>query len=539
MKRSSLALLLPLVPACVDASRSTQEPGSQKPLGLAVLVDTEDDPHPISPRIYGVNPHSGHACDDADVRYGSCRLGGNRWTAYNWENNLSNAGRDYCFQNDEHLGSPDDPPGSAATYVLEQAARVGAAAMLTVPIVDLVAGEATGGSGPPGCSGDVRAIADFETAVMRRNEPVSGDPDGAFDPDDAVVYQDQFVALVRDRAAEIRDAEVVFSLDNEPDLWADTHPEVHPERVGYRELVERSVDYGLAIKNTWPEAEVAGFASYGYQGYLSLQGAEDAEGRFVDYFLREMARAEEEHGVRLIDYLDVHWYPEISPENEDGEARRLTTADSFPEMVQERVQAARSLWDPNYVESSWVGSVAGAVRLIPWLSDIVAEQYPGTKLAITEWYYGGGNHISGAIAHADALGAFGRHGVELATLWPHTPDDAFVKAAFRVYRNYDGEGAAFGDTSVGARTTDDEVLAAYASLTRADELVLVVINRSDAAEEVELDVEHTATLTPSRAFTLTETGPDLRESDLPDRVGRNHFRSEFSAYSVSVLEFAP
>jgi hypothetical protein len=197
------------------------------------------------------------------------------------------------------------------------------------------------------------------------------------------------------------------------------------------------------------------------------------------------------------------------------------------------------LWDSNYSEPSWIGTNAGTVRLIPWLSEIVAAEYPGTKLAITEWYYGGGNHISGAIAHTEALGAFGRHGIELATLWPHSEDDAFVKAAFRVFRNYDGEGAAFGDTSVGARTTDDDVLAAFASLTRDDQLVLVVINRTDEEQQVELEIDHDANLLPARAFTLTSESPDLRESEAPDRVGRNHFQREFPPYSVSVLEFAP
>lgn len=539
MKSSLLALLVVALAGCVDSSMSPDEGSGGESFSLSVVISPEDDPHPISPRIYGINPHTGHDCDDPDTHYGSCRLGGNRWTAYDWENNLSNAGRDYCYQNDELLGSMKDEPGSGATYVLEQAASVGAAAVLTVPIVDLVAGEPTSGDGPPQCGGDVRKVPDYETAVMRKNEPHSDDPDAAPDLDDGVVYQDQFVAHVRDLAEDIPGSKVVFSLDNEPDLWSATHPEVHPEPVGYAELVQRSIDYGLAIKNTWPEAEVAGFASYGYQGFLTLQGASDAEGRFVDYFLREMAAAEKKHGKRLVDYLDVHWYPEISPENEAGQAVRLTSADSFPAMVKARVQAARSLWDPNYSEDSWIGSVAGAVRLIPWLSDIIAAQYPGTKLAITEWYYGGGSDISGGIAHADALGAFGRYGVELATLWPHSNNDAFVRAAFRVFRNYDGKGAAFGDTSVGARTSDDDVLAAYASLTEDDTLVVVVINRTADEQDVELEVDQSRALSPGRVFVLSDQGPELKKAEPPTKTSKNHFERKFAARSVSVVEFEP
>mgnify|MGYP001290558839 CR=1 FL=1 len=39
-------------------------------------------------------------------------------------------------------------------------------------------------------------------------------------------------------------ANVVFSLDNEPDLWASTHAEVHPSAVGYTELANRNIAGG-------------------------------------------------------------------------------------------------------------------------------------------------------------------------------------------------------------------------------------------------------------------------------------------------------
>ena len=38
----------------------------------------------------------------------------------------------------------------------------------------------------------------------------------------------------------------------------------------------------------------------------------------------------------------------------------------------------------------------------------VANDYPGTKTAITEYNWGGQEHINGALAQADILGIFGR-----------------------------------------------------------------------------------------------------------------------------------
>ena len=65
-------------------------------LATLFAIDPLQDVHPISRFIYGVN-------ESLDGNYSAgtaTRLGGNRWTAYNWENNASNAGSDWYFQND-------------------------------------------------------------------------------------------------------------------------------------------------------------------------------------------------------------------------------------------------------------------------------------------------------------------------------------------------------------------------------------------------------------------------------------------------------
>src|SRR5437660_1515847 len=65
-----------------------------------VTIDSSRDVHAISPFIYGTNaPDWAH---DAAL-YTLGRSGGNRLTAYNWENNASNAGTDYLNENDALL----------------------------------------------------------------------------------------------------------------------------------------------------------------------------------------------------------------------------------------------------------------------------------------------------------------------------------------------------------------------------------------------------------------------------------------------------
>src|SRR6185436_7835768 len=99
-----------------------------------------------------------------------------------------------------------------------------------------------------------------------------------------------------------------------------------------------------------------------------------------------------------------------------------------------------SLWDPSYVETSCISQDAGvgAIRLLPRLREKIAAHAPGTRLAMTEYNYGGGAHISGGLAQADALGIFGREGVFAAAFWSTASSEPFVDAAFAVYCNFDG-----------------------------------------------------------------------------------------------------
>ena len=118
----------------------------------------------------------------------------------------------------------------------------------------------------------------------------------------------------------------------------------------------------------------------------------------------------------------------------------------------------------------------------------IDAKYPGTKLAITEYNFRGGQHISGAIAQADALGVFGRYGLFAASRWQQDPEEPFAEAAFKMYRGFDGAGANFGDVSMAATSSDVSSVAVYASQdsTSPGRAVVVAINRSGAFQDVAL-----------------------------------------------------
>ena len=129
--------------------------------------------------------------------------------------------------------------------------------------------------------------------------------------------------------------------------------------------------------------------------------------------------------MRLLDVFSLHYYPQGGEFSDD-----VSTA-----MQQRRNRSTRSLWDPNYVDETWIND---RVRLIPRMREWVDAQYPGRALAVTEYSWGAEGHINGATAQADVLGIFGREGLNIGTRWvvPATTTPTFK--AFQMYRNYDG-----------------------------------------------------------------------------------------------------
>jgi hypothetical protein len=255
---------------------------------------------------------------------------------------------------------------------------------------------------------------------------------------------------------------------------------------------------------------------------------------FVPWYLQQMHAYQTQHGVRLIDYLDLHFYPQSGVALTDaGDAARQTL----------RLRSTRSLWDSTYVDESWIagaGPDGGIVRLIPRMHEWVDAYYPGTKLAVTEYNFGGLEHINGALTQADVLGIFGREGLDLATIWaPPQPAEpgAF---AFRIFRNYDGAGSQFGETSVRARSSDQSQLAIYAAQRTAnDALTLVVINKTGTPLATALRIDHFAAANTATVYRYSSANLTaiVRQPDLP--IPANLLTLTMPATSITLIQLAP
>ncbi|RYG44478.1 endoglucanase A [bacterium] len=444
------------------------------PLPAAVVSVDLKASYAISPYIYGANFPDWEALQ---TPFSVSRLGGNRTTAYNWENNASNAGNDYRHQNDGYMGESDES-GKTMLDFMKSAQKHGAHPILTVP----TAGYVSADKGP---EDDVNKTPNYLETRFHKSLPTK--PGGKYDyppnKKDKFVYQDEFVRWISRQSQQ----PLWFSLDNEPDLWSSTHARIVPKNPGYAGILENNIAFATGIRSVAPKAWIFGPANYGWQGFRRFQDATDGNGRdFLDFYLEGMKDAGKKAGKRLLDVLDIHWYPEAQ-----GGGKRIVMGDDGEINAEARIQAPRSLWDPEYVETSWISDSIGKkpIVLLPGVKAQIANHYPGTKFGITEYDFGGAKVASGMIAQADVLGIFGRSGVDVACHWGIGEDRPSTLAGFRAFLNYDGKGGRFGALGRPVTGTDAAANSVYAASDLGRKaLALVVLNKSSADQPFRIKV---------------------------------------------------
>ena len=526
------------------AARAPEAAASGPVGGPALTVDTATEQHKINAHIYGINFATEELATDLQLPIN--RWGGNATTRYNWQNDTSNRASDWYFENipNENDNVEQLPAGSRSDKFVEQNQATGTSSLLTIPLIGWTAKDRENKA----CGFSVAKYGPQEKSDPWKADCGNGvRPDGSLitnnDPADTSIpidptFVQDWIRHLTQRYGSAQDGGVQFyNLDNEPMLWHYTHRDVHPQATSYDELRDLSYLYGAAVKKADPSAQTLGPVLWGWTAYF--YSAVDQESNrwlnppdrgahgntpLVEWYLQQMSAYEQQHGVRILDYLDLHYYPQASGVPLSAKVDANTQA--------LRLRSTRSLWDASYKDESWIDE---PVRLIPRMREWVNQHYPGTKLAITEYNWGALDHLNGALAQADVLGIFGREALDLATLWNRPDFNDPGAYAFRLYRNYDGKGSTFGDISLSANSTNQDQLAIYAAKRSSDDaLTLIIINKSQSPLTSSLTLTGTsATNAELYRYSAANLSAIVRETD--QTVSRGSLTADYPANSITLL----
>ena len=510
--------------------------------GPTLTVDASAAQHAISPYIYGLN--FADAAFAAELQLPFNRWGGNSTTRYSWQHDSSNRASDWYFENIPNPNPhPENlPDGSDSDHFVEQNQSTHTESLLTMPLIGW-----TPKSRNYDCGFSVSKYGAQESVDPYRTDCGNGKhTDGSnltgndpLDTSTAITetYVQAWMAHLTGKYGSADNGGVQFyALDNEPMLWNSTHRDVHPDPVGYDELRDRSYQYAPAIRASDPGAKILGPVLWGWTAYF-YSAIDSASGQWgnppdrnahggtplVEWYLQQMQAYEQQHGTRILDYLDLHFYPQ------GGQA--LTTAgDASLQAL--RLRSTRSLWDPTYTDESWINE---PVYLIPRMRGWVDTYYPGTAISLSEYNWGGLEHINGALAQADILGIFGREGLDMATIWDPPASAQPGAFAFRMYRNYDGNDGLFGDVSVSAASSDQERLAIYGAKRSNDgALTLMIVNKSGSGLTSAISLAGYTPVAQAEAYRYSAA--DLTQIvRLPDQTAGASFSADFPADSITLF----
>ena len=235
--------------------------------------------HPISNDIYGINFANNDIDFCKEIKLPLDRWGGNAASRYNFKNDASNRANDWFFENQPEPDNKDPkklPDGSHTDRFVADDKKAGTRSMITVPLIGVVAkdrelrcGFSVKKYGPqqrtdpgfPDCGNGVKP--DGKTLITG-NDPL----------DTSIVVNASFAKewvqyLTKKFGTADKGGVLYYQMDNEYDIWHQTHRDVRPKAVGTDEIIRLTEEYATAIKEADPAALVLGPVGYGYPSLIA------------------------------------------------------------------------------------------------------------------------------------------------------------------------------------------------------------------------------------------------------------------------------
>ena len=524
MYRSSFVALLVLASAGASAA-------------VTVSVDVNLDRRLVRPEIYGMN--FGTAAQMSALKVPLRRSGGNSATRYNWQGKEHNSASDWFYINYGPSQTDD-----ADTFINEIRAA-GGQALITIPTIGwtpIDSGETRhwgfsvakygpqlnteftysgGQSWANADAGDGTCSTSVNTTINPNNGQryCQGNRIVGNDPADTSIaappsFEASWVAHLQATFGNANSGGVrYYALDNEVMLWNSTHRDVHPVPPTYDEIWSKTLAYATAIKGQDAGAVVMGPVTWGYSDlFTSAKDAADcncSQGNdrnahggmpFVAWYLQQVCANPLPGGKRLVDVLDLHYYPQSGEALSNDESTNLSAL---------RLRSLKELYNASYRSESWIGTLDGPggddaanhypfPNVLPRVRAWIDQYCPGTGIAITEYNWGGVDHdwepttsdqgVSAALAQAEAMAIFGREGVAMATRWVAPKVGTAVETAFKLFLNYDGAFSRVVGYSTRSISSNVDLVGAYAVDLPRQRTMLLLFNKDTAAQALTLNL---------------------------------------------------
>ena len=453
-----------------------------------------DNTYLINPMIYGYNQD--HSIPNSIANWGSRRLGGNRMSVFNWENGASNSGKDVAtFTNDNRIPSlvgttwnARNDAGESYRKFHQDNLDAGVESIITVPIMGWAAADKDGPNSTTPPSSRWLYVKPQKTSSFSLTPDLT---------DDSIFVDESIHWLVNEFGNASTSTGVKYiSLDNEPGLWNSTHPHSFPNTISLQNYVSKVIETAKAIKAVDPDVKLIAGEFTGIR-IIKFNDASDWSSEtsgypdFPSYFLDKLKQASISEGIDLIDYISFHYYPQHKVDSDNNFSssgiviRNSTSSENY--VRRERMDLARSLWDENYIEPSWLTSSKlnnESHKILKRVQNAIDTYFPGLGIMIGEWDFGHDMDISHGISTVDALGVFAQYKVQIANRWNTSSGNSgnYTEQAYRLLRNYDGSFSTFGDICIPTSFSNKNKASVWASKNSTNNKIHLLLLNKDLSK---------------------------------------------------------
>lgn len=271
-----------------------------------------------------------------------------------------------------------------------------------------------------------------------------------------------------------------WSMDNEPEIWAGTHDDVMPKQTNAANFMEMYFDVAVKAREKYPNIKLCGpVVANEWQWFKYSDQTLKIDGKYycwLEYFIKKAADKEKETGIRVLDVLDIHWYPGESSNVDLVKLHRVFYDESFNYSGANGVKTINGGWNDG-LKNEYIFK-----RIEGWLNKHFGENH-GIGIGMSEFGTNSNDVNGNAILYASILGTFANNGVELFTPW------SWKTGMWEILHLFSRNAKT---TSIETISSNEETYSAYSSINKTgDSLTVFLVNRNlNSSGEVKVNLSN-------------------------------------------------
>jgi len=314
-----------------------------------------------------------------------------------------------------------------------------------------------------------------------------------------------------------------WDMDNEPEIWSGTHDDVMPTQITASAFMDKYFAVAKKARALYPDIKICGpVTANEWQWYKWGSETLYINGKYyswLEYFLKRVADEEKATGIKLLDVVDIHWYPGESADADVLQLHRIFYDKTYVYPGANGVKTINGGWDTSQTKEYIFQ------RINDWLTQYFGANH-GITIGLSETGINSTNTNVNSVLYASMLGTFANNGVEFFTPWTWKVGMWETLHLFSRYAK---------NNSVTSTSTLENTVSAYTTVTsNADSMTVILVNR-------DLSSTHKVTVNLSNFSVTDGTYNTIQLASLPTTetfVSHNSNALKKSTVTVSGNSFS-